>query len=550
MIGQHQDSPRFSGDFAGRGYDMRDLIITAVSSAAIIIASYLNFLRFNEYPLLRPEVLIVAASIFILTILIALLHQSQKTLGRAILEGLLIFFILDQNGAGILYSALAGAIIIAIVLWRKKSTLPFLGTAAFIAILVGLAGIGSAPKNDANKIAADEPVVNAVEPPALLHIIFDEHAGIEGLPADNDRSKALKAELQNFYIERGFRLYGRAYSEYFRTVNSIPQILNFGVSQDHELSPKDGIKLQHNAYFDFLRKKGYRMHVLQSDYLDYCSNEKIKDCETYGQASLSMLSRAPISIGQRAQFVAIRFSRLSPTFVTIGNAYLLAVYKFGKWGINLPSLGLNSEGRISALNAFLSTGSFKQELRNAKAGDAFFAHLLVPHYPYVLNSDCTIKSVDDWMLHRSASSRRLHENAYFDQIKCINKKLDTILIALEHSPAKDNFIVIVHGDHGSRITAINPTVENIGAFREDDVIAGFSTLFAIRAAGVKAGYINKAAPVSALLKDFTEKDFLEAPVAPLGTKGLVILDDVDWQPASSYSLPKAWLNDGADHLSE
>ncbi|HEY9091503.1 sulfatase-like hydrolase/transferase [Parasphingorhabdus sp.] len=525
---------------------MRDLMITVLSSTTIIFASYVNFLRFNEYPLLRYEVLIVTVGILALTTLISLLHRSQEALGRSILEGFLVFFVFDQNNAGILYSTLAGATVIGIVLYRKKSTLPFLGTAAFITLLTNIMGIGSAPLNDVNKlVATDRREAHSTDlekHPALLYVILDEHIGIEGLPHENTQTLAMKKELQDFYISRGFRLYGRAYSEHLHTVNSIPQILNFGETQSPVPKPMDGLQVSRNSYFDFLHKRGYRINVLQSDFVDYCSHRSIVDCETYSYANLSALSQAPISIGQRAKLIAMRYFILSPTARNFGYLYLHTAMKLSKWGIVLPSFGLQSGGEVSSLNAFLTIDRYTKKLENAEAGDVFFVHTLSPHYPYIMTPDCRIISVDSWRRRHAGYSRNSRENSYFDQIKCVNKKLDAALVALERSPARDNFVVIVHGDHGSRITSLDPTVENKDSFSDADMIAGFSTLFAVRGSGVKAGYVNQAAPVSMLLKNFSENEFLTSPVVPQAVDGLVTLDDENWQPRSLHSLPRNWLS--------
>src|SRR5690606_8009235 len=232
--------------------------------------------------------------------------------------------------------------------------------------------------------------------PALLHIILDEHIGVEGLPLDNSRSQAMKRELQDFYISREFRLFGRAYSEHLHTVNSVPQILNFGELQDNGPNPMDGIELKHNAYFDSLRKRGYRISVLQSDFLDYCGNAKIANCETYGHSNLALLSQAPIPVSQRAKLIAVRFFILSPTAQNFGNLYLFAGIKLREWDIVLPNFGLQSYGELSSLNAFIAMDSFTKKLENAEAGDAFFAHVLSPHFPYIMTPNCRIKSVSNW----------------------------------------------------------------------------------------------------------------------------------------------------------
>ena len=44
----------------------------------------------------------------------------------------------------------------------------------------------------------------AVALPAIVHIILDEHIGVEGLPATNPETPAIKQELRSFYQSRGF----------------------------------------------------------------------------------------------------------------------------------------------------------------------------------------------------------------------------------------------------------------------------------------------------------------------------------------------------------
>src|SRR5690606_11172100 len=134
----------------------------------------------------------------LLTALVGLLHQGQRPLTQAIFDGLLLFFVLDQNGTGAHLAVLGGVLVGGIVLFRRRTILPFLGVAAAVTILVGFTGIGGGtPRQDVEGFAASaRPAGNSgKEPPLLLHIILDEHIGVEGLPGDNPRSAKMKTAL-------------------------------------------------------------------------------------------------------------------------------------------------------------------------------------------------------------------------------------------------------------------------------------------------------------------------------------------------------------------
>lgn len=63
--------------------------------------------------------------------------------------------------------------------------------------------------------------------PRIIHIILDEHIGLEGIPTDIPQGKILKEQLVHFYRHYGFHLFGGAFSHYFDTTESISNMLNF-----------------------------------------------------------------------------------------------------------------------------------------------------------------------------------------------------------------------------------------------------------------------------------------------------------------------------------
>lgn len=78
----------------------------------ILLASFVNFLRYNDYPLLRPEVGLIALALLVLAACVGFVHCTQRSLGQAMLDMLLVFLMVNQNGGGFIYSAAAAAAVL------------------------------------------------------------------------------------------------------------------------------------------------------------------------------------------------------------------------------------------------------------------------------------------------------------------------------------------------------------------------------------------------------------------------------------------------------
>jgi hypothetical protein len=59
-------------------------------------------------------------------------------------------------------------------------------------------------------------------------------------------------------------------------------------------------------------------------------------------------------------------------------------------------------------------------------------------------------------------------------------------------------VIIVHGDHGSRITIESPTAPNSDRLSAADLVDGFSTLFAVKRPGQPARYDRRLLPLDRL----------------------------------------------------
>jgi arylsulfatase A-like enzyme len=119
--------------------------------------------------------------------------------------------------------------------------------------------------------------------------------------------------------------------------------------------------------------------------------------------------------------------------------------------------------------------------------------------------------LDDWRSRRileyyspepnSADSRVLAYRAYAEQLRCTNRLLARFFEELRAGGALDDAIIVLHGDHGSRINRNWPTVPSREVLRDSDFVDGFPTLFAAKAPGISPGYRRDRLTLTTLLAE-------------------------------------------------
>ena len=161
------------------------------------------------------------------------------------------------------------------------------------------------------------------------------------------------------------------------------------------------------------------------------------------------------------------------------------------------------------------------DLAKSRAGDFLFAHLLMPHYPYVYNADCqALRPPSDMASEATRSGRNasmdqdtrirattaIRYALYFQQIRCAHRKIDALIAAIPPSLRHDA-IVIIQGDHGSRIGLVEPNNRGESAFTGSDYADFFSTLFAVRSPRLAAANDLPPASITCLLSILVKNDF-------------------------------------------
>ena len=512
--------------------------MAAAVLAIVLVASFVHYLIHNQYPLLRIEAAAASGLLILFAVVFGCLHAAVGRWSAALLEGTVVFLAVDLNADNLWLATGLGVFVAAASISLRRSMLPPLG-AMFSAILVlDLAGLALVRPVLAEALTEDR---RRSDLPVVLHLILDEHIGIEGLPADMPGGGEIRGELTSFYASNGFQLFGGAYSEHLHTVNAIPQALNFGRAQPPTPDQKmSGVRLRSNAWFDRLASQGYRLHVYQSDYVDYCRHGAVVSCSDYTVAGLEDVAGAPLPPRDKARLALFGFLSLSEAILGGARTYDRVTRDARAHGIPLQPFDLEFRSKVSTVNALAAFDKLIADLKSAEPGEAYFAHILAPHYPYLADRHCRLLPADRWIMRRSALSLRQRNAAYFEQIRCTTSKVAAALQALGQSPAGRRTIILVHGDHGSRITRVDPGSHRVGQFSDADVIAGHSTLFAFRPLAAAPSYDPAPASLPALLGSVAASD-LAAPQAPARSRPpIVYLSDRNWRPTQRRDLPVSW----------
>lgn len=369
---------------------------------------------------------------------------------------------------------LAGALAGAMVGRFQKSMPGFLTRAFALLFFTTLIRFTISPEplfrtSDGPKAAMIQTTV-----PADIFIFFvDEHTGIEGIPRLKGAGKVWKKILTDHYQQRGFTLFPRAYSNYFDTHNSIPSILN------HKLLDKNRYteNVPKNGLLEFLLQKGRPLNIYQSDILDFCGAFRGREahCFQYRANSAGNIAYLPLSHLEKILFLA-------DSFVEAHQSELLK--RIYRWTMHKAGREVRSHtGPIPVMRVF---EQLKNDVQTSPPGTVFFAHLLMPHYPYVYDADCRLKHLKDWENRSSANEGNTRADwkkrygKYADQSICLDRKLEDFFKVLDAEQRYENASIVIFSDHGSRITLAPPVAESVGSFILEDWMACFSAFAAVK----------------------------------------------------------------------
>ncbi len=496
-----------------------------IAAPLVLLGPFVVTLIHNSYGALRWEVLIAGGAVAAVGLIAgAIAALRPETFGPAVTLVLLAVF-LDfaypeiQIGRYLQITELAASeqlrvaavmLSAAVALWLLRRNLSILLTAVFGTLILSTLFIQEG--RHALGDFFERPGETDEALPPIVHIVLDEHIGIEGFPADIPGAMEVKSELMAFYEKHGFSLYGGAFSHSSRTTNSLAALLNGRPYPDAATAFEKGdgsFHLKRNAWFDRLEERGYRIHIYQNSWLDYCDRRRraIASCYRFWANSIKLLEGIDLSPFAKARYILGAYVINSTTFRAV-----FPYFDFERTSIGAFA-GAEVLDRIAA------------DLQTHRQGVAIFAHLLIPHFSYVFGKGCEPKrDLDSW-LERSrssasvphtvpagqtndADSREARYVAYIDQVRCLYRMLDRLFAKLAEEGLWARAVILIHGDHGSRIARMDPDVQHRDRLSARDLIDHYSSLFAVRIPNRKGRYHGQMRSIQAL---FSER-FLQRPL--------------------------------------
>ncbi len=304
----------------------------------------------------------------------------------------------------------------------------------------------------------------------LVHIILDEQMSPRALPEflpashldtqGSTRPHPSRAIVDD-YVARGFAFHSAVDSTASQTHRSLSAMLALGPGND-KLRKGDGAPFRHeltdNAYAGLLLRLGYRLHVAQNSWLRLCPESGRTACHThvYGKTG-PMTSRIDAAPSSR---LAILFSELHRSYAK-GGSYPVAAYQIAQG----PLARIGPEHAFENVYFSIPIGALNvleeasRQIVSIEPGDAHVVHVLLPHFPYMMDPECRVKPLARWsapVRHQKAGTPPVPladiYADYWDQAACAHRRVMALVDDVRRRSTLDP-IIWVHGDHGARIQA-------------------------------------------------------------------------------------------------
>ncbi len=408
-------------------------------------------------------------------------------------------------------AALGTAVLIAGVFWLLREHLALILVSLFATVLVTSALTTPGGQYVDHWTVTEQGGDDAATASGMIvHLILDEFAGLAGIPDDIAGGRELKAEIKEFFQSYGFSLQTRAISEYASSRASISGMLNFdaGEAPEKHYHGKHPFIMKNNAYFEHLHQRGYKINVYQSTYLDFCAETPVPlaSCFNYRYDGTDWLRTATLSDFRKMSVLLGMYLNLPGLFESGWKSYVKLRGQAQRIGVSLPTI-LAWDGNPSPITAVSALDHLREPVLEAPQGTAHFAHLLLPHGPYVYDAECNLRGPPfGWLsshpLHEkdnTQAGRALRYQQYFVQVQCTLRQLQQLFDGLKAEGKWADTEIILHSDHGSRIYATAPRSKNRERLNAQDLADGFNTLFAVKSPHAQAIADDTTVPVSRLL---------------------------------------------------
>lgn len=536
-----------------------------------LLTPFAVYIAKHDYPLMSSEVLLILVGMLCASTVIGLLRWARGRWIYAIsVSGLLLIaadYQFDWLAQGRIITLLVVFGVLVALMRRFEKTLTLVLTAFLCVFVISTFMRHGFESKPGLTVAASDRADSTNGRSRLIHLILDEHLGIEGIPTDTDYAREVKRKLRQFYQRYGFELYGGAYSHYFETLDSIPNLVNFSAeSVNRVLVPgkRPPYVLQRNRYFEFLQGEGYQIHVMDGDFLDFCASQhvQLRSCTKYRWHILGSVEKLALPEVTKMTTLLATFVASYPRYQGFLNLYEQRVRPFMlSWGGGVPildreSLWTRRHLQPFSVNTMEAMNVLSERIQDLSSGHALFAHLLLPHFPYVFRENCSARAISESMDNmeavplefRTSEMREVRFDQYLRQVECLYVKLDELFQKMQMLGIFDSSIIIIHGDHGARLGLRDPQSKSKNQLEAADYADGLSTLFAAKVPGKSGGYDPSLHALNELFVQTLGNAFGNGPSLSLprrepfaylidGYRSEQLLVDMPWRPLSVPDSP-------------
>jgi hypothetical protein len=283
------------------------------------------------------------------------------------------------------------------------------------AVTIGVYKVRSGARGETSELEALVPAVPASASRAdgrdIYYIIFDRYGGSDALREMGFDNSA----FLNHLSRKGFYVASESRGNYPKTLLSLASSLNMtyldfltreiGTDSDDEGPARNLVK--RHTVARFLKSKGYRYIQIGS---------------WWGVTSESPLADLNIKLGGLSEF-SEALVETTPLF-PVG-----------------PAISEGLDFRHREYNRALLQFDKVADMRKV-AGPVFvFAHILVPHGPYVFDENGTY-------VEREEERARTFRRNYLDQLTFVNKKITRLVDRLLEGPESEDPIIVLQSDEG------------------------------------------------------------------------------------------------------
>ncbi len=462
---------------------MRAVLISAIP--------VLHFLNKNSYPVYLPEAFLLWVLIF------AGFWAVQRVCRQAgmswIFYGLTLAFYLDFFvGSG----RLALAVFLAVCLLRERVARIFLTVswAAFAFVLI-LGFLN--PTFLYSSRASSEGQGSPAKKPHIFVFILDEHGGLVDYP-----------DIAKDYVNKGFQVFPRAYSNYNAAWASIGSLLNASTEGRQVLMEK--VALKQNRLLEGLSREGYPVYIYQNPHVDFSQTLGFaaKKVFKYQEDSVGYLAGLPVSLHGKVWVLFNNFIESSRS----------------KTAIKILRRFHRPENRGLYMTGALAIRRILQEMEadtvKEKNGGIFFAHIHNPHSHYVYKASGALLDPLAWepchsvaldnegTLNTTESRIRKHALAA-GQIGYLHKVIGDFMDRLNARGLYEDSTFVFISNYGSHIYRIHANARNRDRLTLAEYKDGYSVLLAIKNGGYnkewpvnQGGTVQSMTPASLVLADY------------------------------------------------